>query len=239
MGACKTRFRFAHSDQRGDRSCTDVVRPLLEAASARTALMSRDIVLRVAAGILERVSQSAAETGAMATAARASATWNLRPMTTNGLRLSVAFKARELSMRKIGPTAVTLLEGWTVSSGLSPAAAARDRQRAYHEGGRESFVGSLMYEGGCLLFDGETAPRDCYRSRQSARSRGVARGLPPTAKRPTVGDRRGDPAGRRVERLGRARSALFAPFQQQCGPANPSSSRVSPRQLSFATKDYP
>ena len=126
-------------------------------------------------------------------------------------------------MRKIGLIVVTLLEGCMVSSGICPLRPREIASAPYHEGGRESFVGSLMYEGGCLLFDGEN---------------GSPRLLPiwpigtkfeellVTFHQPAKSDQRlvigeeirldGEPTdGSALD------PRIFAPFQQQCGRAKP------------------
>ena len=143
-------------------------------------------------------------------------------------------------MRKIGLIVVTLLEGCMVSSGIRPLRPREIASAPYHEGGRESFVGSLMYEGGCLLFDGEN---------------GSPRLLPiwpigtkfeeslVTFHQPAKSDQRlviGEEIrlDGEFDRLGRARSAHFraVPAAMRAGQAL-LRLESRPRQLSFATKD--
>ena len=57
-------------------------------------------------------------------------------------------------MRDICLIGLLLLEG-CASTGVRPLRPNELATAPYHEQGAESFVGSLMYEGGCLLFEDE------------------------------------------------------------------------------------
>jgi hypothetical protein len=126
-------------------------------------------------------------------------------------------------MRHLAPLALLLLSGCVASSSVRPL---RDYEIAigpYHERSTQSFVGGLMYEGRCLLFDGE---------------KGSARLLPiwpggtrfeeslVTFHQPAKSDQRvaiGEEI--RLDGVPTQWSALdpraFAPFHQQCGWAKP------------------
>lgn len=57
-------------------------------------------------------------------------------------------------MRKVGLIAMVVLQA-CVSTGVRPLRPNELAMGPYHEAGAQSFVGSLMYEGGCLLFEDE------------------------------------------------------------------------------------
>ena len=126
-------------------------------------------------------------------------------------------------MRKLAFIALLLVSGCVTSSGPRPLRPNEIAIGPYHEGGTQSFVGSLMYEGRCLLFDGE---------------KGSARLLPiwpggtrfeeslVTFHQPAKSDQRvaiGEEI--RLDGVPTQWSALdpraFAPFERQCGWAKP------------------
>ena len=126
-------------------------------------------------------------------------------------------------MRKLTFTGLFLLASCVSTSSVRALRAYEIAIGPYHEVGTQSFVGSLMYEGGCLVFDGE---------------KGSMRLLPiwpggtrfeeslVTFHQPAKSDQRvaigeeirldGEPTD-----WARLDPAEFAPFQQQCGWAKP------------------
>lgn len=58
-------------------------------------------------------------------------------------------------MRKIGLISLLLLQA-CASNGIRPLRPYELATAPYREPGSQSFVGSLMYEGGCLLFEDES-----------------------------------------------------------------------------------
>jgi hypothetical protein len=61
-------------------------------------------------------------------------------------------------MRKVALVFILPLSACAASSGIQPLRPYEIATAPYLEGGSESVVGSLMYEGGCLLFDPESGP---------------------------------------------------------------------------------
>ena len=126
-------------------------------------------------------------------------------------------------MRKTTLVTFLLLTACVSSSQVRPLRPNEIAIGPYHERGAQSFVGSLMYEGRCLLFDGES---------------GAPRLLPiwPTGSRfeeslvtfhhPAHSDQR-VLVGEEIRLDGQAAhwseldQRTFAPFQRQCGWAKP------------------
>lgn len=126
-------------------------------------------------------------------------------------------------MRKTVLVALLSLSACVTSSSVRPLRRHEIAIGPYHERATESFVGSLMYEGGCLVFDGE---------------RGSPRLLPiwpggtrfeeslVTFHRPAKDDQ-GVIVNQEIRLDGvpsewrQLDPATFAPFQQQCGWAKP------------------
>jgi len=126
-------------------------------------------------------------------------------------------------MRHLSLAALLLLQACASTSSVRPLHDYEIAIGPYHERGSQSVVGSLMYEGGCLLFDGE---------------KGSVRLLPiwpggtrfeeslVTFHQPAKSDQR-IVIGEEVRLDGvptdwaQLDPRVFAPFRQQCGWARP------------------
>ena len=126
-------------------------------------------------------------------------------------------------MRKIALVAFMALTACVSTSTVRPLRSHEIAIGPYHERSTQSFVGSLMYEGNCLLFDGENgSPRLLPIWPGGTRFEEALL----TFHRPAKDDERvvvneqiridGEPTD-----WSQLDPAAFAPFRQQCGWATP------------------